>query len=832
VQHTDNLREVYPNGFDAAGYRKSRRTYPDAFRGFSQALADAGFEISGPIVITTDTPVRCRVNRSKDKDGWYHFKLFRTHDGGEIGYGSYFDWRDGYGHTKWQSTKDGEIEPQDLTRFRAERKRLEEKTKLAQAKGRDDAAIRAQEHVAKAVPAIEHPYLTAKDVKPHGILECNGELVVPMRNSNGEVRSYQRIQADGTKRYMKGGQKNGLYYLIGNPDKRVYIVEGFATGATVHELTGKAVVVAFDTSGLKPALAEFRKVYAGRIVFAADNDRLKTDAGRVAAEKAAKGDPLCSVIVAEFPDDEGTDFNDLAAADPVEAKRQLLVGQHEFTYQSFKECLPVFRSKERAEKEIAYKDACEHITTMGPVEATAAINNLKSASGVNKSTIRKSIAECNAKTPDLTHGQMAEKFHKKLQQHSPTVGCYGKAWQYDGVSVWTETPLSLVGQAIGEAYAIEPLCKRASDYKAISGEFYTRAADECFFTDAPTGVVCPEGFYAVEGDQLTLAPHKPSNRARFQLPFDPDPSHAPERFLKLLRDAFGDHDPEGQIRVLQQYFGLAVMGLQYQTQTAVLLYGAGGSGKGVVQAVLKALLPDIAVSTVSPHDFDNEYSRAVVASKRLNLCSELDHDKPIPAAQFKAMTGGDPQNGREPYGMPFTFRPTCGVWINSNFYPVTKDRSDGFWRRWAIIYFATGRTAEQRNPNLEAEILEHEMGAVLAWALKGAADYLANDRRVEMSLEHHRQMNMWKSEANSVTGWLEDMDSSGLVFASAASIRVADAYELYRGWCQKVGKRPYIKQSFINVMDDEGHCQMKSSVYVFKGIGKAPYGAGIHRLCS
>jgi len=336
-------------------------------------------------------------------------------------------------------------------------------------------------------------------------------------------------------------------------------------------------------------------------------------------------------------------------------------------------------------------------------------------------------------------------------------------------------------------------------------------------------VVCPEGFYSVVDSQINLTPHRAKNRARFQLEFNPDPNKKPERLIKVLRDAFGDHDPEAQIRVLQQYFGLAVMGLQYQTQTAVLLYGAGGSGKGVVQAILKALLPDSAVSTVSPHDFDNEYSRAAVAGKRLNLCSELDHEKPIPAAQFKAMTGGDPQNAREPYGMPFTFRPTCGVWMNSNFYPVTKDRSDGFWRRWAIVYFANGRQASERNPNLEAEILEHEMGAVLAWSLQGASDYLANGRRVVLSREHANQLSLWKNEANSVRGWLDDTDTNSLAFSDLANIKVADAYRMYGEWCREVGKRAFAKAHFINAMAVEGYPQTKRSMFIFKGIEEIKY---------
>jgi putative DNA primase/helicase len=796
----------------------------DIFAEFESTLIREGFELDGPVQETFDRPVRCRVNGSRDKPGWYYFHLFNRDDGEAIGYGYYADWRHSPAHTKWRSDKYNHMSSGDRARFEIERNKRVADNERALKQRQDQAAKIARLHIRKAVPATENPYLTRKGIKPHGVYELEGSLIVPLHDAKGEIRSYHRIYPDGTKRFLKGGQTSGLYYQIGKIDQLVYIVEGFATGATVHELTGQAVVAAIGTSGLKPALTELRKIYSGRVVFAADNDRMKTNAGKIAADKAAYGDTLCSVVLPIFPDDSGTDFNDLAAIDPIRAKELLVADPPTYKYQTFEGCLQTLEEGSETEREQAFGAAIEHIKTMPAVAESTAIKRLKNASGVQIGAIRESMKEEKPeREAALTHAQLATKHLELLSIIYEPVGCYGRIWNFDGDAVWTDIEMSEIGLDIGDSHADEPLCRRGSDYKSIATLLYQKAADENFFTDTPAGVVCPEGFYVIENNELLLKPHSMENRARFKLTFDPDPEREPALLLKMLRDAFGEHDPDGQIRMLQQYFGLAVMGLQYETQTAVLLYGAGGSGKGVVQAVLKALLPDSVVSTVSPHEFDSDYSRAVIAGKRLNLCSELDHEKPIPAAQFKAMTGGDPQNGREPYGIPFTFRPTCGVWINSNFYPVTKDRSDGFWRRWAIIYFARGRSAAERNPNLENDILEHEMGAVLAWALHGVKEYLSNCRRVITSTEHENQMRLWKNEANSVAGWLEDLDSNLLRFHKDSSIAVADAYGHYKTWALESGKRPYAKTHFINAMADAGFPQIKRSNMIFTGIEYLPF---------
>ena len=57
--------------------------------------------------------------------------------------------------------------------------------------------------------------------------------------------------------------------------------------------------------------------------------------------------------------------------------------------------------------------------------------------------------------------------------------------------------------------------------------------------------------------------------------------------------------------------------------------------------------------------------------------------------------------------------------MNSNHLPKTRDSSEGFNRRWLILEFNNRIPADRRVIDLDAQILEHERDAIVAWAIQG-----------------------------------------------------------------------------------------------------------------
>ncbi|WP_207132129.1 DUF927 domain-containing protein [Halorhodospira neutriphila] len=183
----------------------------------------------------------------------------------------------------------------------------------------EEAAERAQRIWAEATAApADHPYLQAKGVEAHGLKLHGDALVVPMRDAGGTLRSLEFIDGHGSKRFLAGGTKRGCYHPIGTPDARLYVAEGYATAASIHEATGDAVAVAFDAGNLGPVARALRdKLPAVELVVAADNDESGT--GQAKARAAAEA---VAGMVAIPP--EAGDFNDLAVAHGLEAVAEAL----------------------------------------------------------------------------------------------------------------------------------------------------------------------------------------------------------------------------------------------------------------------------------------------------------------------------------------------------------------------------------------------------------------------------------------------------------------------------------------------------------------------------
>ncbi|MBC7617549.1 MAG: DUF3987 domain-containing protein [Candidatus Saccharibacteria bacterium] len=173
---------------------------------------------------------------------------------------------------------------------------------------------------------VAHEYLTRKGIQPHGVRSDGHLLMIPMRDTAGNLHSLQTIAPDGEKRFYPGGRVKGCYYPIGKPVGRLIVCEGYATGACIHDCTGQAVAVAFNAGNLEPVAVALRAKYPSlKIVIAADDDHM-TDGNpgltkAMAAATAVGGLLAVPMFPADRPD-KATDFNDLlqlAGTDAVRA---------------------------------------------------------------------------------------------------------------------------------------------------------------------------------------------------------------------------------------------------------------------------------------------------------------------------------------------------------------------------------------------------------------------------------------------------------------------------------------------------------------------------------
>jgi phage/plasmid primase-like uncharacterized protein len=152
-----------------------------------------------------------------------------------------------------------------------------------------------------------HPYLKAKEVHSYGLKQLRDNLLIPLRDVAGEIQGMQFILPDGSKKFKTGTTKKGNYFSIGKPrNKTLFLCEGYATGASIHQCTGHAVAVCFDAGNLKHAAELLKQKYPDlSLKICADND--ESGVGQKAAHEAA----LAVGGVVARPPAAGQDFNDM-----------------------------------------------------------------------------------------------------------------------------------------------------------------------------------------------------------------------------------------------------------------------------------------------------------------------------------------------------------------------------------------------------------------------------------------------------------------------------------------------------------------------------------------
>lgn len=275
---------------------------------------------------------RFHSDERHDNTGWYVVFADGLHAG------AFGCWRSGIEET-WREYRGGRYTPQEEMAYRGAIEEARQKR----------AVQREKEHgiISGTVTSIwegagyascEHPYIQRKRIKAHGArITGDGRLMVPLFDESGCLMSLQYIDHSGGKLYHKGGRTGACFWWLGGDDGKgtVYLAEGFATAATIHEETGRPCYIAYSASNLVSIAEILRRKYGIErdIVIVADNDASGT--GQNYADQAAAKYAVRVVM----PPIEGMDANDyrlagndmLALLDP--PKNEWLVSADEFCEQ-------------------------------------------------------------------------------------------------------------------------------------------------------------------------------------------------------------------------------------------------------------------------------------------------------------------------------------------------------------------------------------------------------------------------------------------------------------------------------------------------------------------
>lgn len=429
------------------------------------------------------------------------------------------------------------------------------------------------------------------------------------------------------------------------------------------------------------------------------------------------------------------------------------------------------------------------------------------------------------------HAELADRLVTRLRKQSPCVHADGQFYRYAearGIfepidrAELSRTVQGFAGTPIARGISpqgvarFKPLRVNASDVHGTTRLAADLAADPEFFERAPRGVAFSGSFVEVAAEGITQHEHSPKHRARFAHPFGFAREAEPTGLLGFFREVWRDDaDRDEKIALVQEYTGIAMLGLATKYQKAIVFVGDGANGKGVLSSIIERCMPPGSVCAIPPQDVGQEYRRAMLAGKLLNIVSELPEGDILDSESWKAVVAGDTTTGREIRKEPFTFKPVAGHIYSANRLPGTTDQTHGFWRRLLVVQFGRVFADHEQDSGLADRIVETEARAVVSWALAGAQRVFASGGYT-VPTSSAGALEGWQRAADQVRAFVDEWCTRlPLDMPPTAGTKADQLYRSFKVWATENGHRPMASNKFGERMRLLGLAAHKTKVSNF-----------------
>jgi putative DNA primase/helicase len=130
---------------------------------------------------------------------------------------------------------------------------------------------------------------------------------------------------------------------------------------------------------------------------------------------------------------------------------------------------------------------------------------------------------------------------------------------------------------------------------------------------------------------------------------------------------------------------------------------------------------------------------------------------------------------------------------------------DGIWRRLLLIPFARKFNEDERNPNLEQQLLEERDG-ILAWMVSGCLDWKRSGG-LKPSPLIRRESATYRKESDLLGEFLDER----AVMGANERVEQTKLFAVWRDWCESNGVRYGSKKSFTRKLDERGFKEARSN---------------------
>ena len=273
---------------------------------------------------------------------------------------------------------------------------------------------------------------------------------------------------------------------------------------------------------------------------------------------------------------------------------------------------------------------------------------------------------------------------------------------------------------------------------------------------------------------------RPDDRITMQTAVGFDPEARCPRWERFIREVFPDPDLADYV---WRSLGYSLTG-DMREQCFWVNHGRGRNGKSTLIDTVADVLGDYAHPTPFSA-FEVQQGNAVPADvaaldgKRFVPASETN-GRWLHAPRLKDITGGERITVRHLYGHPFTYRPTCKIWLSVNELPRVADDSDGLWRRLKQVPFTQRFEGAADDRNLK-DTLRAEAPGILAWLVRGCLEWQVRGLDAPAAVDDVTAS--YRRDCDHLGQFLEE----GCDLDPDAEVGATDLHQHYLAWAGRAG---------------------------------------------
>jgi putative DNA primase/helicase len=381
-----------------------------------------------------------------------------------------------------------------------------------------------------------------------------------------------------------------------------------------------------------------------------------------------------------------------------------------------------------------------------------------------------------------------------LKEELPPIRCVGEQWFVYENGTWKKTSrdiykpraLSIQHPKTRTARKANSVLKHVEyQQQANAEEFHSFC---CFDEHGEILINCANGVLRLSQHDVIMQPHQEGRLFTGHLAAAYRPGTRANIFKRVLVQTL----PDAEDAQLFELFAGYLLFPDCRFETALVCYGAGGTGKGTLISGLEAVIGAELCRHLSLEQICNPQSKllAQLQYAAVNIATELNAIETVSGETFKQLVSGERVQADRKYLSDISLMTACKFLFATNYLPRFQHGTDAESRRLRILKF--DRKPEVVDITLKSRIAEERDG-ILLWMLDGLRKLLKNGQFPEGGKKAAETRARFKVQNDSIGAFVDECCQ---LRSNDDEIK-NDLRKAYEEFCQANGIPPFEDAPFF-----------------------------------